>query len=112
MEHTFRHHEAFLWSEIDRALFKVDDEPSRIALLFSDRNFQVHRKFTGLNGALRAALFFRKEPSALPVGGRRLLQQLDGYEATHGSGEVTRRGGKATGARPGKLVRGTQGRLH
>ena len=26
-----------------------------------------------------------------------------------GSGVVTQRGGKATGARPGKLVRGTQG---
>ena len=48
----------------------------------------------------------------LPVGGRRLLQQVDGYDATIVSGMVTRRGGKATGARPGKLVRGTQGRLH
>ena len=48
----------------------------------------------------------------LPVGGRRLLQQVDGYDATIVSGVVTRRGGKATGARPGKLVRGTQGRLH
>ena len=45
----------------------------------------------------------------LPVGGRRLLQQVDGYDATIVSGVVTQRGGKATGARPGKLVRGTQG---
>lgn len=45
----------------------------------------------------------------LPVGGRRLMQQVDGYEATIVSGVVTQRGGKATGARPGKLVRGTQG---
>src|SRR3954464_3907134 len=44
-----------------------------------------------------------------PVGGRRLLQQVDGYDATIVSGVVTRRGGKATGARPGKLVRGAQG---
>ena len=45
----------------------------------------------------------------LPVGGRRLLQQVDGYDATIVSGVVTQRGGKATGARPGKLVRGAQG---
>ena len=34
----------------------------------------------------------------LPVGGRRLLQQVDGYDATIVSGTVTQRGGKATGA--------------
>src|SRR2546427_5654182 len=45
----------------------------------------------------------------LPVGGRRLMQQVDGYEATIVSGVVTQRGGKATGARPGRLVRGAQG---
>ncbi|MFH0301726.1 amidohydrolase family protein [Bradyrhizobium sp. 31Argb] len=44
----------------------------------------------------------------LPVGGRRLLQQVDGYEATIVSGVVTQRGGTATGARPGRLIRGTQ----
>src|SRR5882757_2104692 len=45
----------------------------------------------------------------LPVGGRRLLQQVDGYNATVVSGVVTQRGGKATAARPGRLVRGAQG---
>ncbi|SPP99306.1 MULTISPECIES: N-acyl-D-amino-acid deacylase family protein [Bradyrhizobium] len=45
----------------------------------------------------------------LPVGGRRLLQDVDGYEATIVSGVVTRRHGKATGRRPGKLIRGAQG---
>jgi N-acyl-D-aspartate/D-glutamate deacylase len=44
----------------------------------------------------------------LPVGGRRLLQQVDGYDATIVSGLVTRRDGRATGARPGRLVRGAQ----
>ncbi|HKU09376.1 MAG TPA: amidohydrolase family protein, partial [Bradyrhizobium sp.] len=45
----------------------------------------------------------------LPVGGRRLLQQVDGYEATIVSGVVTQRGGRATGNRPGRLIRGVQG---
>ena len=45
----------------------------------------------------------------LPVGGRRLLQQVDGYEPTIVSGHITRRAGSATGARPGRLVRGAQG---
>ncbi|HTA99472.1 MAG TPA: amidohydrolase family protein [Bradyrhizobium sp.] len=45
----------------------------------------------------------------LPVGGRRLMQQVDGYDATIVSGVVTRRGGAATGARPGRLVRGAKG---
>ena len=45
----------------------------------------------------------------LPVGGRRLLQQVDGYDATIVSGVVTQRNGTATGNRPGRLVRGAQG---
>jgi N-acyl-D-aspartate/D-glutamate deacylase len=45
----------------------------------------------------------------LPVGGRRLLQDVDGYDATIVSGVVTRRHGEATGRRAGKLIRGAQG---
>jgi len=44
----------------------------------------------------------------LPVGGRRLLQQVDGYDATIVSGVVMRRDGTATGAHPGRLVRGAR----
>lgn len=42
----------------------------------------------------------------LPAGGRRLIQAADGYVATIVAGEVTRREGVDTGARPGRLVRG------
>ena len=42
----------------------------------------------------------------LPAGGRRLTQRADGYEATIVSGVVTYRNGRATGALPGRLVRG------
>jgi N-acyl-D-aspartate/D-glutamate deacylase len=41
----------------------------------------------------------------LPAGGRRLLQRATGYTATIVNGEITRRDGKDTGARPGRLVR-------
>jgi N-acyl-D-aspartate/D-glutamate deacylase len=44
----------------------------------------------------------------LPMGGRRLLQPIDGYDATIVSGIVTQRGGQPTGARPGRLVRGVR----
>ncbi|MDQ8731395.1 amidohydrolase family protein [Bradyrhizobium sp. LHD-71] len=46
----------------------------------------------------------------LPMGGRRLLQQIDGYDATIVSGVVTQRHGEPTGARPGRLVQGVQAR--
>jgi N-acyl-D-aspartate/D-glutamate deacylase len=42
----------------------------------------------------------------LPAGGRRLVQDAEGYVATIVAGEVTRREGVDTGARPGRLVRG------
>jgi N-acyl-D-aspartate/D-glutamate deacylase len=44
----------------------------------------------------------------LPAGGRRLLQRASGYEATVVAGEVTYRDGEATGALPGRLLRGGQ----
>ena len=44
----------------------------------------------------------------LPAGGKRLLQKARGYRATIVSGAVTYRDGEATGALPGKLVRGLQ----
>jgi N-acyl-D-aspartate/D-glutamate deacylase len=42
----------------------------------------------------------------LPAGGRRLLQEAEGYTATIKSGVVTFENGVETGARPGRLVRG------
>lgn len=44
----------------------------------------------------------------LPAGGRRLLQKADGYDATIVSGAVTYRNGAATGALPGRMVKGQQ----
>jgi N-acyl-D-aspartate/D-glutamate deacylase len=44
----------------------------------------------------------------LPAGGRRLIQRADGYTATILSGAVVHRDGAATGALPGRLVRGAK----
>ena len=44
----------------------------------------------------------------LPAGGRRLVQQAEGYVATIAAGQVTYEGGEAAGALPGRLVRGPQ----
>ena len=42
----------------------------------------------------------------LPAGGKRLVQRTEGLDATIVSGEVVYRNGEATGALPGRLVRG------
>jgi N-acyl-D-aspartate/D-glutamate deacylase len=44
----------------------------------------------------------------LPAGGKRLLQRADGYLHTFVLGTETYAGGEATGALPGRLVRGAQ----
>jgi N-acyl-D-aspartate/D-glutamate deacylase len=44
----------------------------------------------------------------LPAGGKRFLQNASGIIATIVSGQIIYRNGEATGALPGKLVRGRQ----
>jgi len=44
----------------------------------------------------------------LPAGGKRLLQNADGITSTIVSGQVIYQAGEATGALPGKLIRGQQ----
>ena len=56
----------------------------------------------------RLHLYAPRVKRDLPAGGKRLSQKSDGYEATIVSGQVTYRNGRATGALPGRLVRGTQ----
>ena len=44
----------------------------------------------------------------LPAGGRRVVQRADGYAHTFVAGVETYTEGTATGALPGRLVRGAQ----
>jgi N-acyl-D-aspartate/D-glutamate deacylase len=68
----------------------------------------------GMKGDLNVIDFDRLQVGAprmafdLPAGGKRLLQGATGYDATIVSGVVVYRNGEATGALPGKLVRGPQ----
>jgi N-acyl-D-aspartate/D-glutamate deacylase len=55
----------------------------------------------------RLHLYAPRVKRDLPAGGKRLSQKSDGYEATIVSGQITYRNGRATGALPGRLVRGT-----
>ena len=48
----------------------------------------------------------------LPAGGRRLMQDADGYVATIVSGVVTARDGAPSGALPGRLIRGSTAAAH
>jgi N-acyl-D-amino-acid deacylase len=54
----------------------------------------------------RLKLFAPRIVHDLPAGGRRLQQRAQGYDATIVSGAITYREGFATGALPGRLVRG------
>jgi N-acyl-D-aspartate/D-glutamate deacylase len=75
---------------------------------FTDRGTLEPGKRADLNVIDHERLTLRAPHLAhdLPAGGRRLLQQADGYDATIVAGTVTRRKGEDTGARPGRLVRG------
>ena len=54
-------------------------------------------------------LYRPKVKADLPAGGKRLTQKSKGYIATIVSGAITYRNGEATGALPGRLVRGVRG---
>ena len=55
----------------------------------------------------RLALHVPEIVHDLPAGGRRLHQRATGYDATIVAGEIIRRFDESTGARPGRLVRGS-----
>ena len=48
----------------------------------------------------------------LPAGGRRLMQYAEGYVATIVAGDPILRDGNRTGAKPGRLVRGSRAQPH
>jgi N-acyl-D-aspartate/D-glutamate deacylase len=47
----------------------------------------------------------------LPAGGKRMVQRAEGYVATLVNGQAVYREGEATGALPGRLIRGADGQI-
>ncbi|MEU0935152.1 amidohydrolase family protein [Embleya sp. NPDC005971] len=76
----------------------------------SDRGVVAEGKRADLNVIDLDALTLHRPRMVhdLPAGGGRMLQAATGYVATIVAGQVTRRAGVDTGARPGRLVRGAR----
>ena len=53
----------------------------------------------------RLALRVPEIRSDLPLGGKRLVQPVDGYRATIVAGQAVWEEGETTGARPGRLAK-------
>jgi N-acyl-D-aspartate/D-glutamate deacylase len=93
--------------DLPSAIAALTSEPARLAGL-GDRG----RLAVGMKADLNVIDFERLKlhvPEVtydLPAGGRRMRQLAEGYVATVVSGTVTYRNGQATGALPGRLVRG------
>ena len=95
--------------ELPYAIRKLTYEPA-VAVGLRDRGLVKPGYKADLNiiDFDRLHLFAPHVTYDLPGGGRRLAQRAEGYEATIVSGVVTYRNGEATGALPGRLVRGGQ----
>jgi N-acyl-D-aspartate/D-glutamate deacylase len=92
--------------------YVVKKQTSDTAALFglNDRGVVAEGKRADLNviDFDRLTLHMPRMAYDLPAGGARLLQDADGYVATVVRGQVTRRDGVDTGARPGRLLRGAR----
>ncbi len=86
---------------------KVQTKDTADVVGFTDRGTIEVGKRADLNviDFEHLTLGFPHAADDLPAGGRRLLQEATGYTATIVAGQVTRRHGRDTGARPGRLVR-------
>ena len=89
--------------------FAVKRQTSETAALLGldDRGVIAEGKRADLNviDLARLRLHRPRPVDDLPAGGRRVLQDADGYAATIVAGTITRRHGVDTGARPGRLLR-------
>ncbi len=95
---------------IEEAVKRLTADPARW-MGFSDRGVIAPGMKADLNVIDHARLSLRKPRvfRDLPLGGRRFMQESDGYRATIVSGAVVRDNGVTTDARPGRLVRAKRG---
>jgi N-acyl-D-aspartate/D-glutamate deacylase len=94
---------------IEDVVYRLTREPAMLMGL-EDRGLIAEGYRANLNviDYDKLALHKPQVVADLPAGGKRLHQLADGYVATIVNGCVIARGGKATSARPGRLIRGRQ----
>jgi N-acyl-D-aspartate/D-glutamate deacylase len=94
---------------LEEAVHRLTQKPAQLFRL-ADRGVVAPGKKADLNvvdfDAL--AIVAPRMSYDLPAGGKRLLQDSRGYRAQIVSGAITYRDGRATGALPGRLVRGAR----
>lgn len=95
--------------DLPKAIAALTSEPAALAGLNDRGRLLVgHKADINVIDLARLKVHVPTVAYDLPAGGRRLRQLADGYVATIVSGQVTYRNGLATGALPGRLVRGQQ----
>jgi N-acyl-D-aspartate/D-glutamate deacylase len=95
--------------DLPKAIAALTSEPAALAGLNDRGRLLVgHKADINVIDLARLKVHVPTVAYDLPAGGRRLRQLADGYVATIVSGQVTYRNGQATGALPGRLVRGQQ----
>jgi N-acyl-D-amino-acid deacylase len=98
---------------LPQAIAALTSEPAALAGLMDRGRLAVGRKADiNVIDFERLKVHVPTVMHDLPAGGRRLHQRADGYVATLVSGQVTYRNGAATGALPGRLVRGAASGQH
>ena len=91
------------------AIFMLTRQPAEaVGLGDRGRIAAGHKADLNVIDMIRLRLHPPRTLHDLPAGGRRLTQAADGYVATIVSGEITYREGVASGALPGRLVRGVK----
>ncbi|QTH24990.1 amidohydrolase family protein (plasmid) [Rhizorhabdus wittichii] len=95
--------------DLPTAVRSLTSQPARSVGL-ADRGVVAAGYKADLNVLDLDAMMLRRPQikADLPAGGKRLSQQSTGYVATVVSGAVTYRNGEASGALPGRLIRGTR----
>ena len=94
---------------ISQAIRSLSHDPAR-AVGLGDRGLLApgYRADVNVIDFDRLTLHAPRMLRDLPAGGKRLVQDADGYDLTMVAGVVTYRGGEPTGALPGRLVRGAR----
>lgn len=98
--------------ELPRAVQMLSHDTAR-AVGFDDRGLIASGLKADINviDITRLRLKPPRPVCDLPAGGRRLIQDADGYDVTIVSGQLTYQAGEPTGALPGRLVRGGRASL-